>query len=454
MFCEEDQKHQSPIFARVLLHYEPELDITSSDAVLGAAKRFLTAPMQMEVSYHQGVMEVISGITAGEMELIPIDAAMQRDGVASALGVRAVRKMMLDFIEGAIRLGRGREMVALCPDGLGILADDAKCAQRLKQLLDKAARGGCSLKVITGSACKPESIAPFWGAWMNGHLAGYFTGYHSGSSGMPERIATICVVRDHGALCVANGENGRGISANLYTCKEVIEAHYQRVSACIKDCEQISRQAFLRDPGGYLQDCADYADEPCYLFNRMPQFGFLAPDQYAEFYRIPPNQVEAFERECAPLMHPVREVAASVPVRHVFCLSAIDDTLLEARRMVPALSTFCGQRVFMTAQGLVEALKEIRALLIANKNYEVCFLPDCTFADFSLHVVSWGKRCVVAWNGGKDASATNAPHVAQAAHLFCQKIWERVPNGMRSRAAAIKHIDQWLKKARLYGLEV
>ena len=453
MFLEEDAMRQVPVLGRILGHYEPGLEQASSKAMQAAVERFLTVPGQGEADYHRGVVELINRTMAGEMEPIPVDEAGQHGGGHSATGVRAVRKLLLDFFEGAMRAQGERRMVILCPEGLEILVEDAKFAQRMGQLLDKAARSRFALKLILCSSYLPEGFAPLWGAWMRGHLAGQFNGYCSGAPLAKQGTWLVGVVRGHGTICVTGGESGRGVSAGVCEDKEATEACYQRIEGCADSHTKLTHEDFLQVPGGYFRGYHGYEQEPCYLMTRIPQFGFLAPEEYASFYRIEEGRAAALWEECGPLMQPVAWAPGNVAVRHIFCLNAIDDALLEARRTVPSLSALLGQRVFMTAQNLVDALKLIRELLVSHKNYEVSFLPDEVFGDLSLHIVSWGKACAVSWIAGKGASAAKSPQVAQTAHIYCQRMWERVPTSLRTRAAALRQIDQWLKKAKLYGLD-
>ena len=452
MLFQEDAKRRMPLLPRLMQAYEPDLDLESVTDVTEAIRQFLTVAGQMEPGYHQHVVELINTVSAGEMEPILVDAAWNKNGSMNVVGYKAVRKLVLDFFEYAVKLGRGEETVLCCTDHLATLLEDPKNKQRLTRLMDKAQKSGCSLKIVFHATCTSETIAPLWGTLMQGQLNGHFDSAFRADY-QPDGEKILGAVRGRSAISVNTNTNGRGAVAMLHAEPQEIEKVFVRANEYAMDADVWSHNRFLADSGDFLCDVSDYHAKPCYLFSRMPQFGFLQHDEYASFYRIDPKQAQALCEQCPMLVHPVSNVPGHVPVRHVFCQEAIDEVLLEARRMVPSLTEFCGQRVFMTAKKLVEALKMIRALLVKHKNYEVCFLPEGTFVDFSMNVVSWGDASVVAWSNGR-STAAKATRIANAAHIFCSRAWDCVPSTLRSRAAAIKHIDQWLKKAKLYGLEV
>ena len=107
----------------------------------------------------------------------------------------------------------------------------------------------------------------------------------------------------------------------------------------------------------------------------------------------------------------------------------------------------------MTTPSLVQQLQEIQNLLKKHKNYEVCFLSDERFEELKVQLIVWGYSASVMWLDSEHSAASRGNMNHRVIRGFCQAAWDNIPGKMKSRAAAMHKIEQWLEKARRYGYE-
>lgn len=450
-FYDLDDQQGSALVRGLLLSFNPDQKLNTRAQCIQALEEWLVAPDQMNPQYRQYAAKTVERLTTTEendKSNLPLAGSSQSVG-----GTKAVRKMALTFIEEALKLAGTHEVLFFCPEGLELLTSDPVYSAKLMEMLNKAFRAGCHLNVILRTEYKPSDVAAFSGHWMAAHLDGYVDSYYYDDFSKTESSNMIAVIKDQLALGITYGEHPRNSTATIYYDQPTIAQMYSKVKKFASASAIRQQQNFFSNPQGYFARLDGFQQKPCYAFMRLPQFGLMPLEEYKTFFRLEDEDIELLNREFQPLVQEVELLDPNVVTRHVFCSTTIEEVLLEKRRMLPALSDICGRRVFLSAQGLVDLLKRVRDLMNENRNYEVCFLSDDAFVDLSLHVVSWGSTGVICWNGNKSSAASTEYHITSALHGFCSTVWNKIPTTTRSRTSTLKKIDQWLKKAKLYGLD-
>ncbi len=450
--CAKDTERETAVLPRLLANYWPDLDYAQPAVLLEAMEAFLTVPEQMDPAYRQQAADWINETLAGEIEPLQIYMPLHIGSARTAAGAKAVRKMALTFISESLKLCATHEVVFFCPRGMELLTQESKTAENLASMATQALKREGRLSVICGSEYKPSDVEAFTGLWMAAHMKGSIVSYNHDTFNAQDDQHLIVVIRAQMALSVTYGEDGNGVAASVYMDPDAVSALYARVKAYETDEALRIRRGYLADQAGYLRDMPAFPGGANYVLMQLPQFGHMPIEDYHRRYRLTRERVVELLSECRPLLQPVWDAPDGTPVRHVYSLPAIEEVLLESRRMLPAMSELCGKRVFMSSQDMVDILKRMRAMLTSRHGYEVCFLGEGAYVDLGMQVMSWGNECMICWTSGQHSVASKGKPIASALHHHCREQWERIPAHMRSRTAALKQIDQWLRKAQYYGL--
>jgi len=130
----------------------------------------------------------------------------------------------------------------------------------------------------------------------------------------------------------------------------------------------------------------------------------------------------------------------------------IDDALDGVRSLCRPFSEICGRRLYLSAQGLVEQLNEMRQTLEQRPNYQVCFVPRGWFDRFGMELVVWEMEAAIVWTAGRQSIAYRDHSSLAALHTLCAATWNDIPAAQRSRRAALKQLERWGKRAWKLGL--
>ncbi len=455
VFWQMDAQRPEPVIPHLLHVLRPGEKLEGDQSQLAALMQWLAEPGQMDPDYRRRTMSSLRALVESRPGLRNASLASMLEVQAPAdralRGAQSIERV-LEAMQQQLRTTGRSEVILHCPHGLEAFTS-GQMTQRIQQRLTRLFNRGLRLTAVLRTDFRISDVAEISGMWFAAHLRGHVqSAYYDDFRKRELEAVEISIDGEAGAELFMTSQSNQWRGMLLFAPQEaarVADRCLQRKAAAV----QLLHYRYFRQPGGYFSGVMEYADKPGYLFMQLPQFGILSVGEYAGLYRMEPQESTRLSQEFAQLVRPVPATPGQAPIRHVFSAGAIDSVLSERRSLVYAMTEMCGRRIFLTAQNLITQLKRMRDLMTGNPQYEVCFLEDAYYSKIELQVCSWGDSAVIAWLNGRDSMACKHYVVTAPLHGYCDTVWSRIPLDMRSRVAANKRIDQWLRQARLYGLD-
>ena len=463
-----DERLKEPVLPAVLAAYYPEevLDTPAlrREALLGWLTTIAHLPAQHQ-SDKQGLAELVMAKAAqisasgGDLQPAPTQRKAQRPlpmKNAVVYGKEGVQGSALQFIDLIMEQAEPQDILYVCPEGLDMYTRDEKFGTVLMDRMMEMFGAGHTLSVVLRTDYKMTDVSAFSGRWLVAHLLGYVRSYYFDEFHKSYDDKMMAVVEDRMAMKVADGnrDDGGGIYTAIYFDKLTVKQVWEECSGYRSRSKQRFHYRLFEQPEGYLRGIMPLPDRAHYRFARLPHFGLAGTDQTQDDFSITSKEHERLLDEFGPLCVPVEFYEPRTPVRHLYCEEAIEDALLKSRHVCPELTAMCGRRVVMTTQTMVDRLVLMKKILEEHKNFEVCFVPDAQFKRLTLQLACWGDVAAIGWIAGGKSTACKDYTNTNALTGFCEYVWERIPGMMKSRSAAMRKINMWLKKAKKYGYVV
>lgn len=459
-----DGRLRDPVLREVLAAYYPDEALDAPelrrDMLLGwlATAGHLPAQRQTDTPGLAGLVMAKAAQLAAQQEPprpteAPPPLPMKN---AVVYGKEGVQGATLQFLDLVLAQPEPQQFTFVCPEGLDMYTRDVKYGEVLMDKAMEVFEAGHTLNVVLRTDYKMTDVSAFSGRWLVAHLLGYIHSYYFDEFNKTYGDKMLLAVKGHMAMVVSDAkEKDR---SSVYTTLLFDRDSIDAVCKEIEDYRQRSRQRFqyhfFEQPDGYLRGVRPLTDRAHYQFARLPHFGIKGAERGQEDFSISDVEREKLLLDFGPLCVPVSYYEAQTPVRHLYCEEDIEDALLKSRHVCPELTAMLGRRVVMTTQTLVNRLALLKKMLEQHGNFEVCFVRDEHFQRLTLQIACWGDVAAIGWIAGGKSTACRDYTNTNALTGFCESIWDRIPGIMKSRRAALRKLDIWLKKAAKYGYRV
>lgn len=364
-------------------------------------------------------------------------------------GDGAVRKLLMEFLDGVLAQPGSGEIVFFCSEGLELFTRDEQYLQALQEKLRVLFKKGKRIRAVLRTNYRPGDMALACGPWLRAHLMGHVQSFYYDDFRLLEHAEILFGLRDRLMVQV---RMQKGIpQAVIHRRPEPVakaEAYFDDRARCARP-RFVYR--FFPYPMGLLCGMPSGGEEPVYLLARLPDLGG-GFETLSRYLRLRPEETTRFRQQFWPLALTLRDGDRHAQMRQVFCEDNIDEALDGTRHLCRPFSEICGRRLYLSTRGLAEQLREIRRALERKPGYQVCFMPQEWFDRLGMELVVWGSGAAVAWIAGQQSAACRDYPNTTALHGFCATMWDRIPPTQRSRQAALKRLERWLERVRRFGL--
>ena|GEM_PF-2149306 len=440
LFCEADAQREVPLLDKLLHIWYPAEPMEAEGDKQNLLERFLTEKKQGAPEYRK-VREARLGY------LLHYDS----DACDAPQGMEAVRIRMLDFLDLIDKLAEPLKIYFVFTEGQFAYLNDTVFRDQLMTKLLKLFRAGCHLMI---AARIDRAVSDAWyfrrireriGAHLQGHIFTYL--YHD----FRVQGATKILGLVPGKLAMRVTRNDPWDYDRSYVQidhdPETISDAGRQIHAYFNHARLYAHYNVFAEPEGWLDGLRVPRDQACYLFMRLPHLGVATIDAFAESFNLSGEELVYLQREFMPFTLTPSYFDRDVPVRHIFCETAIDHALHKTRHQSYVLSAILKRRVMMSRSQLLRQLTRIGSLSAQNKNYEVCFLDDIRFGQLSMQAGLWGNEATVCWHEGRPAVAGKDSYILAGMQGVCAESWDEIPAALRSRQAAAGRIRHWLRAA-------
>ena len=375
---------------------------------------------------------------------------------AVVYGRKGVQGSALQYLDLVLAQTEPQEILYVCPEGLDMYTRDEKFGAVLMDRLMEVFAAGHTLSVVLRTDYKMTDVSAFSGRWLVAHLLGYVRSYYFDEFHKTYDEKMLVVVRDKMAMKVTDNRqtDDSGVYTAIYFDKPTVEQIWQECAGYQSRSKQRFHYHLFEQPDGYLRGVTPLPDRAHYQFVRLPHFGIKGAEWGQEDFNITDEEREKLLLDFSPLCVPASYYEAQTPVRYLYCEDDIEDALLKSRHVCPELTAMLGRRVVMTTQTLVDRLVLLKKMLEQTKDFEVCFVRDEYFKKLTMQIACWGDVAAIGWIAGGKSTACKDYTNTNALTGFCESIWAKIPNIMKSRRAALRKLETWLKKAAKYGYRV
>ena len=440
IFRDADALREHPVIDRLLEIQYPTQPCAADDEKQALLERFLTEKGQTDADYQKkrevrlGCLQNHTGISA-----------------AAPRGIDAVRLGLLDFLDLIGELPQPQEFSFVFTEGLSIYLDDASFGNLFITKLMKLFEAGHRMCSIMRSDSTVSDSWYFHKIKLYAHLEGYIGTLYYNDFMQQGSEKILCVAGDKLALTVSRevlwdvNDTCISIYYDTKSAKEVSE----RIEEYRSRAHMLAHYEYFDRPNGWFAGIDILRDQPSYLFSRLPHFGISAPDDFAESFALSHDEMETIWREFYPLALDIRFFDEGTPIRHVFCESDIEDALMKQRHQSHELTAMLGRKAWMPTRSLVRQLTTIQALLKERKNYEVCFLSKERFDGLLVQIGVWGNEAAVSWIEKKQSVSCKNYMIVSGMQSLCVTAWNEIPAEMRTRSAATRKLNRWVRIYRI-----
>lgn len=364
-------------------------------------------------------------------------------------GGRAVRKLLMEFLDDALAQPGPGEIVFFCSEGLELFTKDERYLQALREKLQALFKQGKRIQAVLRTNYRPSDAALAWGPWLRAHLTGCIQSYYYDDFRLLDHGNILFGLR--GKLMVQVRLKNGVPQALIHRHPEPIakaEAYFDGRAQCARP-RFVYR--FFPSPMDFLCGMSSDGEGPVYLLARLPDLG-SSFETLSRYLHLQPEETALFRRQFRPLALTLQDGDRHAQTRQIFCEDNIDEALDGTRHLCRPFSEICGRRLYLSTRGLAQQLSEMHRDLEQKPGYQVCFMPQEWFDRLGMELVVWGSDAAVAWIAGQQSAACRDYPNTTALHGFCAAIWDRIPPTRRSRQAALKRLERWLERVRRFGL--
>jgi hypothetical protein len=221
---------------------------------------------------------------------------------------------------------------------------------------------------------------------------------------------------------------------------------------CYRVCSQQQfRGDFFQRPRNYLRSTALSERTAVYLIKKFPDIG-VNFECFSRYLHLNSEEITLLQEQFWPLTFTVQDQNCHYRIRHIFCKDIIDEALDGVRHLCCPFTEICGRRIYLGTRGLAAQLNEMHQALEHQPNYQICFVPREWFDQLRMELVVWKREVAIVWTVGKQSIACREYPSVAILHEFCTTLWNDIPPAQRSRRAAKKQLELWVKRAERLGL--
>ena len=436
IFWQKDAEMDSPAIERLLKIWYPALPCETQEEKQRLLEIFLTEKGQTDPEYQK-----IREIRLGRLK--------HREGAppAEPQGIENVRLGLLGFLDLIGAQPEPQRFYLVFTEGQYVYLSDENFGKLFMHKLMKLFEAGHRLSVSIRSDNVAADILYHHKTKLYAHLKGYITTqYYDVFKPCKEKI--LGIVGEKIAFKVIRDKlwDFDNTSIDIYTDRDSVEGIHKHIQEYLDISQPLMRYGFFGSPNAYLSHARICKDHPCHIITRYPHFGIMPAEEFAEAFALSEGELSLLQREYQAILLDPPFFDETARVRHIFCATAIDAALQKQRHQSHALTAMLGRKAWMPTPDLIQQLKTIQALLKTRGNYEACFLDESQFDEISLQAGVWGNETVIAWLE-KDTSAASMEYpIVAGMQAFCATVWDEIPPELRTRDAARRKINRWLKK--------
>nr|WP_325199455.1 hypothetical protein [uncultured Oscillibacter sp.] len=364
-------------------------------------------------------------------------------------GGRAVRRLLMEFLDYVRAQPGPGETVFFCSEGLELFTRDEPYVRALQAKLQALFKGKKRIQAVLRTNYRPSDVALAWGLWLRAHLTGCIQSYYYDDFRPLEHGEILFGLR--GGLMVHIRMKGGVPQAVIHRKPEAAAEAEAYFDSRLRFARSRFVYRFFSCPADLLRSTPSGGEGPVYLLARLPDLGG-GFETLSRYLRLRPEETALFHHQFRPLTLTLQDESRHAQTRHIFCEDNIDAALDGTRHLCRPFSEICGRRLYLSASGLAEQLDEMRRALERKPEYQVCFMPQEWFDRLGMELVVWGNDAAVAWIAGQQSAACRDYPNTTALHGFCAAMWDRIPPTRRSRQAALKRLERWLERVRRFGL--
>ena len=154
-------------------------------------------------------------------------------------GDRAVRKLLMEFLDDALVQPGPGEIVFFCSEGLEFFTRDERYVQVLQEKLQALFRRGKRIQAVLRTNYRPSDVALAWGPWLRAHLTGHIQSCYYDDFRLLEHEEILFGLR--GRLMVQIRMKNGIPQAAIHQRPEAIS----KAEACFDDRAQCARPRFV-----------------------------------------------------------------------------------------------------------------------------------------------------------------------------------------------------------------
>jgi len=448
-------RHQVKAIARVLYNADTEQDFPVLEALLRIwypmtfsdteaeklelLELFLTEKGQNTPEYQK----------TREMRLYPLQKC-KADTPAVTLGIGAVRLGLLGFLDLISTLPAPAHFYLVFTEGLFIYLDDDNFRTLFMEKMMSLFISGHRLSVVARSDRALSDTWHYQNIWarLYAHIKGYIHIHFYDDYQRQGKDKILGMVPERFALRVTREDTWNFDHSNvaIYHDPITLEATDNQIRDYCSRAYDPAYYDYFCQPNGWLADIHIPKDQPCYVFTRLPHFGVATQEEIAQCFSLSQEEQQFLMKEFFPLLLNPVYFDGSTTVRHVFIRSDIEKALSKKRHMVHEITSMLNRKVWMTFRSLSYQLMRIQRLLSTYKNYEVCFLDEDDFRRPFFHISLWGNTAAICWTDKDPFVSCKDSRILAGLQSICAMAWEDIPAAKRSREAANRLINLWLKQ--------
>ena len=436
IFLQRDAVIDPPALERLLKIWYPALPCDTQEEKQRLLEDFLTEKGQGSQEYQK-----IRDIRLSRLKYVE-DALP-----AEPQGIENVRLGLLGFLDLISAQDEPQRFYLVFTEGQFIYLSDENFGKLFMHKLMKLFEAGHRLSVAIRSDNVAADILYYHKTKLYAHLKGYITTqYYDVFKPCKEKILGIMGKKI--ALKVIREKlwDFDNTSIDIYSDKESVDGIHKHIQEYLDISQPLMRYDFFGAPSGYLGHARIYKDHPCHIITRFPHFGIMPPEEFADAFAISEDELSLLKREYQAILLDPSFFDENTRVRHIFCGASIDAAFSMQRHQAHALSAMLGRKVWMPTPDLIQQLKTIQTLLKTRGNYEACFLDESQFDEISLQTGVWGNETAITWLE-KDTSAASMEYpIVAGMQAFCNTVWDEIPPELRTREAAKRKINRWLRR--------
>ena len=366
----------------------------------------------------------------------------------SLSGDRAVRRLLMEFLDYVLTQPDPGEIILFCSGGLELFTRDERYAQTLQKKLQVLFERGKRIKAVLRTNYRPGDVALICGPWLKAHLMGCIQSYYYDDFRFLEHENILFGLR--GRLMVRVHMKSGIPQAVIHRRTETVaeaEAYFDDRARCARPRFVYH---FFSCPTDIFCGMSSDGEGPVYLLARLPDLGGSF-EALSRCLRLRPEETALFRRQFRPLASTLQDGDCPQTCQ-IFCGDSIDEALDGTRHLCHPFSEICGRRLYLSTRGLAEQLNEMRRALEQKPGYQVCFMPKEWFDRLGMELVVWGNDAAIAWIPGQQSAACRDYPNTTALRGFCATVWDRIPPIQRSRQTALNRLERWLERVRRFGL--